>query len=171
MGGWRVRVALAVLAALGAALMGRSLAAACARRGRTLRQAMDALQHLRIEMLERRLPLHAALSHARFDVLRRVGGRMAAGGPAAEAWQTLLPSLTRRGGALDSLTREDISALTTFFDGLGAGTRTAQEALFLSTTRELGRLEAEAAKNGAEKGKLYATLGLLFGLMLAIAFV
>ena len=51
------------------------------------------------------------------------------------------------------------------------GTRAAQEALFQTTLRELGRLEAEASKNGAEKGRLYATLGLLCGLTLAIAFV
>ena len=166
-----MRTLLALLAALGAALVGRSLAAACARRGRTLRQTMDALQHLRIEMLERRLPLHAALSHARADVLRRVGERVAAGEGAAEAWRALLPALERRGGALDSLTREDISALTAFFDGLGAGARAGQEALFQTALRELGRLEAEAAQNGVEKGRLYATLGLLGGLMLAVAFI
>ena len=55
--------------------------------------------------------------------------------------------------------------------GLGADARAGQEALFQTALRELGRLEAEAARSGAEKGRLYATLGLLFGLMLAIAFV
>ena len=162
-----MRTLLALLAALGAALAGRSLASACARRGRALRQAMDALQLLRIQMLDRRLPLHAALDHARSDVLRRVGERVAAGEDAASSWRALLPSLTRRGGALDCLTQEDVSTLTAFFDGLGA----EQEALFQTALRELGRLEAEAARSGAEKGRLYATLGLLFGLMLAIAFV
>ena len=103
--------------------------------------------------------------------LRRVGESVGAGKSAAEAWRALLPTLARRGASLDCLTREDISALTAFFDGLGAGTRAAQEALFQTTLRELGRLEAEASKNGAEKGRLYATLGLLCGLTLAIAFV
>ena len=166
-----MRTLLALLAALGAALAGRSLASACARRGRALRQAMDALQLLRIQMLERRLPLHAALDHTRSDVLRRVGERVAAGEDAASSWRALLPSLTQRGGALDCLTQEDVSTLTAFFDGLGADARAGQEALFQTALRELGRLEAEAARSGAEKGRLYATLGLLFGLMLAIAFV
>ena len=58
-----MRTLLAVLAALGAALLGRSLAAACARRGRVLRQAMDELQRARVDMLERRLPLHLSLIH------------------------------------------------------------------------------------------------------------
>ena len=116
-------------------------------------------------------PCTAALDHARSDVLRRVGERVAAGEDAASSWRALLPSLTRRGGALDCLTQEDVSTLTAFFDGLGADARAGQEALFQTALRELGRLEAEAARSGAEKGRLYATLGLLFGLMLAIAFV
>lgn len=166
-----MRTLLAALAALGAALLGRSLAAACARRGRALRQAMDELQRARVDMLERRLPLHAALVRSGMEALRRVGESVGAGKSAAEAWRALLPTLTRRGASLDCLTGEDISALTAFFDGLGAGTRAAQEALFQTTLRELGRLEAEASKNGAEKGRLYATLGLLCGLMLAVAFI
>ena len=166
-----MRVVLVVLAAIGAALVGRSVAASCARRARTLRQAMDALQILRIQMLERLLPLHAALKHSRFEPLQRVGERMAGGEDAATAWRALLPALSRRGGALDSLTPEDFDALAALFDGLGAGARAEQEALFSATMRELGRLEGEASKTGAEKGKLYTTLGLLCGLMLAIAFV
>ena len=113
----------------------------------------------------------SASDPTRLDVLRRVGERVAAGEDAASSWRALLPSLTRRGGALDCLTQEDVSTLTAFFDGLGADARAGQEALFQTALRELGRLEAEAARSGAEKGRLYATLGLLFGLMLAIAFV
>ena len=96
---------------------------------------------------------------------------MAGGEDAATAWRALLPALSRRGGALDSLTREDFDALAALFGGLGTGARAEQEALFSATMRELGRLEGEASKTGAEKGKLYTTLGLLCGLMLAIAFV
>ena len=166
-----MRLALLALSAIGAALVGRSFAAACARRSQTLRKCMDALHILRIQMLERLLPLHAALAHARFEPLRQVGERVASGQDAAGAWRALLPSLRARGGALDCLTEEDAAALTALFDGLGAGTRAEQEALFSAALRELGRLEGEAARSGAEKGKLYTTLGFLCGLMLAIAFV
>lgn len=166
-----MRVVLVVLAAIGAALVGRSVAASCARRARTLRQAMDALQILRIQMLERLLPLHAALKHSRFEPLQRVGERMAGGEDAATAWRALLPALSRRGGALDSLTPEDFDALAALFDGLGAGARAEQEALFSATMRELGRLRGKRPKLARKRGKLYTTLGLLCGLMLAIAFV
>lgn len=166
-----MRVALVVLAAVGAALVGRSLGAVPARRARVLREAMDALQILRIQMLERLLPLHAALAQARFEPFRMVGERMAAGGDAAGAWRVLLPTFSRRGGVLDCLAQEDMAALAALFEGLGVGARAEQEALLSKTARELGRLEGEAAKAGAEKGKLYTTLGLLCGLMLAIAFV
>ena len=96
---------------------------------------------------------------------------MAAGGDAAGAWRVLLPAFSRRGGVLDCLAQEDMAALAALFEGLGIGARAEQEALLSKTARELGRLEGEAAKAGAEKGKLYTTLGLLCGLMLAIAFV
>lgn len=75
---------MVVLAAVGAALVGRSLGTVPARRARVLREAMDALQILRIQMLERLLPLHAALAQARFEPFRMVGERMAAGGDAPE---------------------------------------------------------------------------------------
>ena len=61
-----MRVVLVVLAAIGAALVGRSVAASCARRARTLRQAMDALQILRIQMLE-------PVSYTHLDVYKRQG--------------------------------------------------------------------------------------------------
>ena len=166
-----MRVVLVALAALGAALVGRSMASSCVRRARVLRQAMDALQVLRLQMLERRLPLHAALSASRFEALRLAGERMAAGADAKTAWEQTWRTLSRRGGALDCLAREDAEALSTLFGALGTGTRLEQEALFASALRELGRLESEAARFGAEKGRLYTTLGLLCGLMLAIAFV
>ena len=166
-----MRTALAVLAATLAALIGRSLGAVPARRARVLREAMDALQILRVRMLERLLPLHTALAQSRFEAFRRTGERMAAGEDANGAWRALLPALARRGGPLDCLSREDLAALTALFDGLGMGARAEQEGLLSGTARELGRLEAEAAKYGAEKARLYATLGLLFGLMLAVAFI
>jgi stage III sporulation protein AB len=124
------------------------------RRAAALRQAMDAMQLLRIQMLERLLPLHAALEKSGFEPFH------------AEAAQ-----LTKRGAMLDCLTADDLNALAQLFDGLGMTSRAEQEVLFSSALREVGRLESEAAKSGAEKGKLYTTLGLLCGLMLAIAFV
>ena len=166
-----MRIALVVVAVVAAALAGRSVAAGCARRASTLRAAMDALQALRIQMLERHLPLHAALERSQFEPFARAGARVAGGEDAAQAWRAVQEAARKRGGKLDSLTREDAEAFETFFDGLGTGTRLAQEALFSAALRDLGRLEDEARSVGAQKSRLYTTLGLLCALMLAIAFV
>lgn len=166
-----MRIALALLAAIGSALIGRSVAAGCARRAAVLRAAMDAMQLLRIQMLERLLPLHAALEKSAFEPFRLAGAGVLGGESAHGAWSAARSKLTRRGAALDCLTAQDLSALDGLFAGLGASTRAEQEALFSASLHEIGQLEGEARKSGAEKGRLYTTLGLLGGLMLAIAFV
>ena len=166
-----MRIALALLAAVGSALIGRSIAQGCLRRAAALRQAMDAMQLLRIQMLERLLPLHAALEKSGFEPFRLAGTLLAGGESGASAWKKAAAKLTKRGAQLDCLTADDLSALSSLFDGLGMSARAEQEVLFASALREVGRLESEAQKSGAEKGKLYTTLGLLCGLMLAIAFI
>lgn len=166
-----MRIALAVLAAVASALVGRSIALGCARRTAVIREAMDAIQLLRIHMLERLLPLHAALEKSQFEPFRLVGRKLLTGDGALAAWRAVLPLLTRRGATLDCLTEEDLSLLFRFFEGLGTSTRLEQEALISATLAEMGRLESEAGKMGAEKGRLYTTLGLLGGLALAIVFV
>ena len=166
-----MRVALALLAAVGSALIGRSVARGCARRAAALRSAMDAMQLLRIQMLERLLPLRAALEKSAFEPFRAVASELLNGDGAPGAWERARAALTRRGRALDCMMPEDLAALDRLFAGLGATARAEQELLFSACLAEIGLLEGEARRTGAEKGRLYTTLGLLGGLMLAIAFV
>ena len=107
-----MRIALALLAAVGSALIGRSIAQGCLRRAAALRQAMDAMQLLRIQMLERLLPLHAALEKSGFEPFRLAGRLLAGGEGAASAWKKAAAQLTKRGATLDCLTADDLAALS-----------------------------------------------------------
>ena len=165
-----MKLILACVVVIASMLIGRAYAGGGARRARLLSEMMDALQILRIAMLDRLAPLRAALEASACAVFRSVGAEMQ-GKSAAEAWKRVRDAQMRRGGMIDCLAEEDLCVLDALFDGLGASGRAPQEALISGALRSLGCLEAEARKNGLEKRRLYTTLGLLGGIALAIAFV
>ena len=158
-------IAAAVLSAA-CALAGRAVAGACVRRARTLAALIDGVQKLRLDMLDRLLPLREALSGGH-PAMRSVSESMTGCGAMA-AWRRAQGALTARGGALDCLTAPDLEALNELFEGLGESGAARQRILLSGAEETLVKLRREADKKAQEESKLYATLGFLAGLSLSI---
>lgn len=165
-----MKIALCALAVIGCALTGRALASGASRRAKVLQEWMDALMQLRIGMLERHLPVGAALAQSRYAPFRQMGERLGSAGVFA-AWTDVSGPLTRHGGNMDCMTGEDLGALNRLFSSMGAGGKSEQEVLFQSALKELGRLEDAARHGGAERLRLYTTLGALCGLAVVVGFL
>lgn len=165
-----VKLALGAIAIVCCALIGRAFGKGNVRRARLLAETMDGLQMLEVHMLDRLLPLSAALEKSQSYLLKETGLLMVNCG-AREAWQALRVRETRRGGRLDSLATDDLETLDAFFDGLGSAGRNEHKAIFDAAIKALGRLEAGARKDGAERVRLYTTLGALAGVAILIGFI
>jgi|GEM_PF-1545095 len=169
-------IAAAILSAA-CALAGRAVAGACVRRAQALSQLLGSVQRLRVDMLDKLLPLREALQNGH-PAMRAVAAEMApmpaampaampAGGAGA-AWRRARGALAARGGALDCLTAQDLDALGALFDGLGESGAAQQRILLSGALENLEALKAQADKKAREESKLYTTLGFLAGLSLAI---
>jgi stage III sporulation protein AB len=165
-----LKLALGAIAILCSALIGRAFAKGNVRRAQLLAETMDGLQMLKVHMLDRLLPLNAALEKSQSYLLRETGLLMNGCG-AREAWQALRERETRRGGRLDSLLTDDLDTLDAFFDGLGSAGRNEHKAIFDAAIKALMRLESVARKAGAERVRLYTTLGALAGVAAVIGFI
>ena len=143
------------------------MAGAQARRAEALREAAAGVKRLNIEMLERRMPLCEALSLSggAFSAAAR---EMEGGAPPGEAWDRAERALTERGGLLDSLNEGDRTALRRLFGRLGEGGMQAQRLALTEAEEELERLHEQARRKREEQGRLYASLGGLGGLALAL---
>lgn len=109
-----------------------------------------------------------ALCDADCDILAGIGSSMTPGGSAWEAWQAYSRRQARRGGRIDALTREDRQLLSGLFRHLGESGREAQELLLAGAIASLDRSLDAARLRAAEADRLYGSLGLLTGLMLAL---
>jgi len=146
---------------------GKLLAGAQQRRAEALREAVNGVRRLNIEMLERRMPLKDALLAA--DGLFSFAAReMEGGAPPGEAWLRAEPALRERGAMLDCAEESDRTALRRLFEGLGGGGLQAQRLVLSEAEEELTRLHQRAQKRREEQGRLYASLGALGGLALAL---
>ncbi len=161
-----LRLIAAVVLSGACALAGRAVAGACVRRARTLAALIDSVQKLRLDMLDRLLPLREALAGGH-PAMRSVSEAMVGCGATA-AWRRAQGALTARGGALDCLTAPDLEALGGLFEGLGESGAARQRILLNSVEETLAKLRLEADKKAREESKLYSTLGFLTGLSLAI---
>lgn len=162
-----MRMGAACVMTAASAWGGRLLAGAQARRAEALKEAAGGVKRLRIEMLERRMPLREALLAAG-GLFSSAAGEMEGGAPPGEAWRRAEKGLTERGGLLDSLEEGDRTALMRLFDGLGSGGLQAQRLVLTEAEEELERLQGQARRKREEQGKLYASLGGLGGLALAL---
>lgn len=165
-----IKFALSAISILCCALIGRAFAKGNVRRARLLAETMDGLQMLKVHMLDRLLPLNTALEKSQSYLLKETGVLMKGCG-AREAWLQLKERETKRGCHLDSLSTEDLETLDAFFDGLGSAGRNEHKAIFDAAIKSLGRLEAGARKDGAERIRLYTTLGALGGVAVVIGFI
>ena len=93
---------------------------------------------------------------------------MQSGVSAGAAWQAVKKEARRKGGQADALNQEDHLLLDRFFEHLGESGREAQEILLSSTVESLEQHYDQARTKAAEAEKLYVTLGVLVGLMLAL---
>ncbi len=164
--GMMLRLVAAALLSAACALAGRAVAGACVRRAKALAALTDSVQKLRVDMLDKLLPLKEALSNGH-PAMRAVAEAMAGCG-AGTAWRRAQETLTRRGAALDCLTAPDLEALGALFEGLGESGAAQQRILLASAMESLEALRRQADKKAREESKLYATLGFLAGLSLAI---
>ena len=164
------RLALAAIVIFACALMGHAFAKGNVRRAKLLAETMDGMQFLKVHMLDRLLPLAAALEKSQAYILKEIGALMK-GCSAWDAWQALCLRERARGRQMDCLTEDDVDALNAFFDGLGGSGRSEHKAIFDSAIKTLGHLESAARKDGAEKVRLYTTLGALAGVAAVIGFL
>lgn len=161
-----LRLIAAALLSVACALAGRAVAGACVRRAKALAALTDSVQRLRVDMLDKLLPLKEALKNGH-PAMRSVAEAMTGCG-AGTAWRNAKGALTGRGAALDCLTAPDLEALGALFDGLGESGAAQQRILIASAMESLDVLKREADKKAREESKLYSTLGFLAGLSLAI---
>lgn len=162
------RLALAICVALCSTLCGKAAADAVRRRYRVLDLLAEGIQTLRIHMTGMLQPVPCALENAGCEIMTRVAEGMGEGCSAGDAWRAVRDVVARRGGAADALTEDDLDVLDALFSGLGQSGREEQEALLDAAWRRICRLRDEALKKAGEADRLYVSLGLLIGLMLAL---
>lgn len=165
-----IKLAMGGVATICCALAGRSLASRSTRRAALLAETMDAMQLLRVHMLDNLMPLAAALEKSSGRILRELG-HLLGGRDSAEAWREFMKRQLTRGGIIDSLTDADIETLTGFFDRLGSSSVDEQRQLFDGAVRELGVLEADARSEGEKRNRLYMSLGALAGAALVVSLI
>lgn len=163
-----MRWALGICLVAGCMVCAQAMAMGVRRRVTVLTQLTAGLRALRVHMLRMLETAPQALSASDCALLRQTGAAMTPGVSAREAWATVCAAESRRFGGLDALTREDREALDGFFDGLGESGRAQQELLLSETIRALAQNLESAVCRAREAERLYGSLGLLVGLMLAL---
>jgi len=162
-----VRLGAACVMTAASAWGGKMLAGTQARRADTLREALNGVRRLGVEMLEKRTPVREALASCG-GVYAETARRMEGGAPPGEAYEEAVGAMRDRGGLLDSLEEGDLTALKRLFGGLGAGGLQAQRLVLNEAAEELERLTGQARRKTEEHGKLYTSLGALAGLAAAL---
>lgn len=162
------RIALAACVVIGCALCGKAVADAAGRRAAALASLAEGVRVLRIHMTGMLEPVARALERSGCPLMSSVGGEMRDGCSAGAAWKRIRRGAARRGGPADAMSAQDLQVLDTLFDGLGQSGREEQEALLRASLETVERLRDAARKRAAESERLYPTLGLLVGLMLAL---
>ena len=168
MTGARMLAALMLTAAC--AGMGYSAARRQDRRRRALSELGQAVDRLEINMLEKRMPLDEAMKRAGHSLFECAADMMDAL-PPQECLKRAAEAMNARMGALDALTQGDMTAIYHLADELGRQDAHRQRLLLHETRGELRALEEQAARQAAEKNRLYISLGALGGLMLSVALV
>lgn len=162
------RIALASCVVFASALCGRAAADAVRRRATTLEALAQGLRALRIHMMDMLEPVQRALERSDCALFNRVCEGMKSGVSAAEAWKAIRRAASRRGGPADALIAADLKALDGLFEHLGQSGPEEQEAMLASALSTLEDLRVSARKRAGEAERLYASLGLLIGLMMAL---
>lgn len=165
-----LKLSLSAAVILCCAFIGRAFAKTTIRRAQVLLQTVGGLKILEIHTLNNGKQLSDALRKSPSNLLRETGLLMN-GCSARSAWDALRTREAKRGGTLDSLASEDFDTLDTFFDGLGSTGSDEQKEIYDAAIKVLDRLEVGARKDGAQRIRLYTTLGVLGGFAIVIGFI
>ena len=160
-----MRIAAAVLLTAACAGLGWFAAMWQLRREKALEALRQAVLRLQEDMLDRRMPLREAMAkagHPLFEAAARDTGA-----EPGDALAKAAGELTRRGGPLEGLTKDDMAAIQRLSGELGKGSAQRQRLLLTETAEELAALLTQADKLAAERNRLYISLGTLGGLALA----
>ncbi len=163
-----MRLALAFCVVVGCGLCGNALSMSARRRVETLTGLIQGVRVLRVHMIRMLEPVSIALTASECPALEQLGRAMKPGDSAGRTWRVVAERETRPGGLMDVLTLEDRRALDTLFNQLGESGREQQDILIASTLEALGKNLSDAEKRAGEAERLYLSLGLLTGLMLAL---
>ena len=163
-----MRLALALCVIGGCGLCGNAFSMSSRRRAETLSALIQGIRVLRVHMIRMLEPVDIALISSECPVIAQAGKTMQPGECAGEAWRRVAEREARRGGMIDTLTLEDKRAVDGLFDQLGENGRDQQDILLSATLEALSKNLSEAEKRAGEAERLYLSLGLLTGLMLAL---
>ena len=165
-----IRLAAAALLTAACAGIGFSMAAAQSRRAKTLAGLARSVRRLEIAMMEKRLPLGEAMKEAGHALFEQAALSVGELGP-DKSLRAAAKRLSARGGVLDSLARDDMTALSRLAGELGQGGAERQRLLLEETAGEISALAESAARRASEESRLYTSLGALGGLALAVLLV
>ena len=163
--------ALLVVILLACTAVGRSLSGARRRRAEVLSDLLAAMRVLRLRMLNSMEPLGILLRKSDSRLFRQLGNELRAGTNLYDCWRERCAIETRRGGALDSLSTDDIILLDGFFKHLGGSGREEQSELFAGVISEMEDVQAHARRSYADASKVYTALGTLIGIGLCVLIV
>ena len=96
---------------------------------------------------------------------------MTPGMSAREAWSRMRSAPMRRRDGLETLTGADLQTLDAFFEKLGEVSRAEQGMILSGTIRTLEENLESARSFAGEAERLYGSLGLMVGLMIALLVV
>ena len=162
-----LRLILAAALTLGCTMCGKSLAGAARRRTELLAGLAAGVRSLRLRMISLFEPVRQGLSMSDCPLLVQLSGVMEGGGSAAQAWARIKRK-ARPPSAVACLTDQDRRILDALFDKLGESGRSAQEMLLDGAAKALEAQAADSRREAERAEKLYVTLGLLIGLILAL---
>lgn len=163
-----IRIVLSLCVVVFSALCGKTLADGVRRRADSLGALSEGLRRLRLHMTSMFEPVQNAMERADCPLLTLVAEGMREGLSAEAAWRKVEKRAARRGGAIDSLTEADRQILSRLFASLGQSGREEQDLLLAGTLEAVDAQRKAAQAKVGEADRLYASLGLLIGLMLAL---
>ena len=136
-----------------------------------LKTLIDGMKSLQIHMLHMLEPVASALVFTECPLLEQTGRAMTPGTSAREAWTWVKDISSGRRSGLETLAGEDLQTLDAFFHKLGEVGRAEQGLLLNRVIRTLEENLEGARSSAGEAERLYGSLGLMVGLMLALLVV
>ena len=162
---------LLLLVLLACTAVGRSLSGARRRRAESLGELLAAMRVLRLRMLNSMEPMGILLRKSDSRLFRQLGNDLRAGANLRDCWRERCAIETRRGGALDCLSSDDVAILDGFFRHLGGSGREEQSELFSNVIAEMEMAQTHARRSYADASKVYTALGTLVGIGLCVLIV